>query len=95
MRLGNSVVMLHAEAKLYSHHLSIGKHFDFSASVGELVQHPSDPEIWGLKNLTRARWVATMVDGSVKDVDPGRSVPLAVNTKIDFGKVVGVIEYGS
>ena len=93
MRLDNSVVMLHAEAKLYPHHLHDGRDFDFSEAVAELAQHPKDPNIWGLKNLTNDRWVVTMPDGSPRDVEPGRSAPLLVNAKISFGRVVGEIRY--
>ena len=53
----------------------------------EVSTHPTDPNIWGLKNCTGEKWVATMSDGGVKDIEPGRSVRLADKTKVNFGKV--------
>ena len=50
----------------------------------EVSTHPADPNIWGLKNCTGEKWVATMPDGSVKDIEPGRSVRLADKTKVQF-----------
>jgi serine/threonine protein kinase len=96
IRIGNSVVMLTHEGKLYKHHLdnARAKDYDFTKPAAEVVRHPTDPNIWGLKNCTTEKWVATMPDGkTVKDVEPGRSVPLATNTKVNFGKVEGEIHY--
>jgi DNA-binding helix-hairpin-helix protein with protein kinase domain len=91
MRISKSVVMLNHDAKLYTHHLDDLAPFDFRTPVAEVTRHPSDPARWGLKNLTRERWLATASDGTVRDVDPGRNLPLAVGTKVHFGKAEGEI----
>ena len=56
-----------------------------------LVQHPTQPGVWGLKNLCGEKWVSTTAEGAVRDVEPGRSVTLAVGTRLNFGKVEGEI----
>jgi serine/threonine protein kinase len=89
---GRRLAMLNADSKLYPHHMSDGRAFDFSAPVAEVVRHPKDPGVWGLKNLGGEKWVATLATG-LRDVEPGRSVPLAANTRINFGKVEGTIVY--
>jgi eukaryotic-like serine/threonine-protein kinase len=89
---GKRLTMLNADTKLYPHHISDGRAYDFSTPVAEVVRHPKDPGVWGLKNLGGYKWVATL-SGGLRDVDPGRSVPLAVNTKINFGNVEGTIVY--
>jgi DNA-binding helix-hairpin-helix protein with protein kinase domain len=93
VRIGKSVIMLNADAKLFPHHMGEGKAYDFSTPVAEIARHPSDPNIWGLKNLGKEKWVATLANGTLRDVEPGRSAPLAPNVKINFGSVEGEIRY--
>ena len=93
LRLGKTVIMLTHQAKLFPHHLDDHQPYDFTKPVAEVVQHPKDPNIWGLKNLTTDKWVITTTDGSVKDVEPGKSAPLVVGTKVSFGRVEGEIRH--
>jgi eukaryotic-like serine/threonine-protein kinase len=95
IRVGDVVVMLNHDTKLYPHHLdnAASKDYDFTRPVAEMVRHPTDPNIWGLRNCTSGKWVATMPDGSPKDVLPGKSVPVKPNVKVRFGKVEGEIRY--
>ena len=89
IRIGKSVVMLNHDAKLYPHHIDDSAPFRFDKPVAEVSQHPSDPTRWGLKNLSGEQWAATSSDGTARDVEPGRNVPLAVGTRIHFGKAEG------
>lgn len=93
IRIGKAIVLLNADSKLYPHHMDDGRAYDFSKAVAEVVRHPTDPNVWGLKNLGTEKWVTTLANGTMKDVEPGRSVPLAANTKISFGKVEAEIRY--
>ena len=95
IRVSDAVVMLNHDTKLFPHHLdnSTFKSYDFSHSVAEVIRHPSNPTIWGLKNGTLEKWVATLPDGSLKDVPPGKSVALQPNVKINFGRVEGEIRF--
>jgi len=86
-----NVVMLNHDTQLFPHHADRDKMWDFSKSVACVVKHPKDPKIWGLRNLTNEKWVVTLVDGTVKDVDPQHSVSLTLGAKINFGKEVGEI----
>jgi hypothetical protein len=65
--------------------------YDFSQPMAEVTQHPNDPSIWGLKNLSDEKWVVTTEDGTVTDVQPGRSFRLAVGVRVNFGKKQGKI----
>lgn len=91
IRVGRNIVMLNHDTKLSPHHIDEAKLYEFSTSVAEVNRHPTDPKIWGLKNLSSEKWVCTTAEGAVKDVEPGRSVTLAVGTKINFGKIEGEI----
>jgi hypothetical protein len=83
--------MLNYNTKLYPHHLDPDKKYDFSQAVAEVVQHPQNPSIWGLRNLTGEKWVITTDDGGIKDVAPTRSLTLSAGVKISFGKQEGEI----
>ena len=85
--------MLNADSMLYPHHMADARDYDFSTPVAQVTRHPTDPNIWGLKNLSGAKWVVTLPNGKLKDVEPGRSVPLAENTRIAFGRADGEIRY--
>jgi len=91
IRIEKHVIMLNHDSKLYPHHLSGAPTYDFSSPVAEVTRHPTNPALWGLKNKSGVKWVCTLADGNVRDVDPERSVPIAAGTKINFGKVEGEI----
>ncbi len=91
--IGRWTIMLNAGSILTPHHVVNGEAFNFSTAIAEVVPHPTNPNVWGLKNLTDKKWVATLANGSLRDVEPGRSVPLAKETKINFGSVEGEIRY--
>lgn len=91
LQVNRNTVMLNYDTKLYPHHVDDSRLYDFSAPVAEVTRHPTNPSIWGLKNLSAARWVTTTAEGVVHDVEPGRSVSLANGTRINFGKAEGEV----
>ncbi len=93
IRIGKHILMLNYDTKIYSHHIDDHKLYDFSQVVGELNRHPKDPNIWGIKNLSSEKWVITTADGRLNDVAPGKTVTLAVGTRINFGKEEGEIRF--
>jgi len=91
IRIEKQLVMLNANTKLFPHHVNDIKLYDFSKAIAEVSQNPANPNQWGLKNAGDDKWVVTTAEGTLKDVDPGRSVALAVGTKINFGHKTGEI----
>jgi len=91
VRIGKNFVMLNHDTFLFAHHVDEEKKYDFSHAVAAVTRHPVDPEIWGLKNLSLETWSTTNHIGEVKDVSPGRSVTLALGTRINFGHAEGEI----
>ena len=89
IRIDQSVVMLNRDSQLFPHHL--GNAYQFDRPVAEVSRHPTNPNIWGLKNLSDRRWTITTADGAMKDIEPNKSLTLAVGTKINFGQVTGEI----
>lgn len=91
IKIGNSVVMLNHDTRLFPHHVDDDRLYDFSTEVAAMVQHPQNPNLWGIKNCSKEKWVSTTSEGKTSDVEPGRSVALAVGTRINFGRKVGEI----
>jgi len=93
LRIARSEVMLNHDAQLFPHHLDDERKYDFTRPLATVTRHPTEPNIWGLKNLSGQNWSATNTRGEVKDVLPGRSVTLAVGTRINFGRAEGEITF--
>lgn len=91
IRLEGNVVMLNHNTSLYPHHISGDKLYDFSQPVASVNRHPTDPTVWGLKNLSPEKWVCITTDGKMTEVPPGRSATLTVGTRINFGGREGEI----
>jgi len=91
VRIGKNFVMLNHDTFLFAHHVDEEKKYDFTQPVAAVTKHPLEPEIWGLKNLSLHTWSTTNHKGEVKDVSPGRSVTLALGTRINFGHAEGEI----
>jgi eukaryotic-like serine/threonine-protein kinase len=91
LRLGKRTIMLSHQARLYPYHLDEPGH-EFTKPIAEVTQHPSQPGIWGLKNLSNAKWSSTAVGREVREVEPGRSATLTSGLRINFGRMEGEIQ---
>lgn len=91
IRIEKHIAMLNHDTRLYWHHIDPQKMYDFSQPVAEVVQHPANPNIWGLKNLSDENWSVVLPDGAVKEAKPGQSFTMAKGTEIHFGKTRGEI----
>ena len=74
-------------AKLYSH--SIYGDYDMDTVVGEVVQNPNNPSLWGIKNESKDNWTYIRPDGQQIPVAVGRSAAIAKDAKIGFGQLIG------
>jgi len=84
---GDRYVMLNHDTRLYAHHLLPANRYDFSVPMAEVSQHPTDPSIRGLRNLTEEPWKITTPQGRTKEVPPGKSLAIAPGTYVQFGSV--------
>lgn len=91
IRIGKRIVMLNHDTRLFLHHIDARKQYDFSEPVAEVTQHPNKPNVWGLKNISSEDWTVMTDENTVKKVEPGRSAPLLVGAKINFGTEQGEI----
>jgi len=91
MKIGSTLLVLNYNSKIYPRHLdSFSDVLD--KPIAEITQNPQNPSLWGLKNLSDKNWLATKIDGSSLEILPGKSVALANNLKINFGKAEGEIQ---
>ena len=72
-------------ARLWPHHLKDTALYDFTTAVGEVVSHPSRPNILGIHNTSGQTWHTIKIDGSTQEVAPNTSVQLMPGVTIDFG----------
>ena len=89
----DDVVMLNHDTLLFHHHLDEQRPYDFDAPVAEVTQHPQNPQIWGLRNLSAQKWTSRNADGQVNDVEPGQSVRLSSGLRIQFGSREGEVRF--
>ncbi len=89
IRLGANVVLLNRSTVLRSPH--VGKSEQDDPAVGEVLENPRSPGVFGLKNLSQDAWTLTKPDGAVLDVPPGRAAPIIDGNRINFGLVTGEI----
>jgi RsiW-degrading membrane proteinase PrsW (M82 family) len=59
--------------------------------VAEVREHPSDPSLLVLRNLSKNIWEAVLPDGTVRAVEPAGTVRLIAGTRIVFGTQSAVI----
>jgi serine/threonine protein kinase len=88
LKIRDLVVMLNHNTKLYPYHFD-PLVYDLSKPVAEITRSPSNPKIWGLKNLSDKKWGIKKTDGSSAEVPAGKSVALGDGLKINFGSVEG------
>ncbi len=91
IRINRKVIMLNHDTQLFPHHISAGRLYDFSQPVAVIASHPTQQNVWGIKNLSGHKWASTSAEGKIKDVEPGQSVTLRVGTRIQFGDTEGEI----
>jgi eukaryotic-like serine/threonine-protein kinase len=90
IRVGRNVVMLNHDGALFPHHLDEARRYDFSRVWATVARHPAKPDVWGLQNRSDEKWVVVRA-GAISEVPPGKTVSLALGTRIHFGRTEGEI----
>jgi len=91
LRIGHQTVVLNQDTLLYPHHLDPSRRNDYSEVMAEVAQHPSRPDVWGLKNLSQQSWTSQPPSGNSVEVPQGRSVSLVPGLHIRFGNTDSVV----
>lgn len=90
--IGGGVLVLNAGSKITQHH--VDRNYDYTTVVGQVLQHPSRPGVWGLTNTWDRPWQATLPGGAEQVIEPGRSIGLVPGTQLRLGRVTGVLAVG-
>ena len=68
---------------------------DIETVLGEVVVNPSDPSVFGIKNLSDISWKINLPTGMQKPLEPGSVVPIkdgfiieCTNNPKDAGKII-------
>ena len=85
--IGKNTVILNQSSKLMHHH--IYGDFDMDTVVGEVVQHPKNPALWGIRNEDKLNWTYEKADGTQIPVEVGKTAGIATGVKIHFSESVG------
>ncbi|HXO01266.1 MAG TPA: PrsW family glutamic-type intramembrane protease [Stellaceae bacterium] len=59
--------------------------------VAEVREHPDNPSLLVLRNLSKNIWEAVLPDGTVRAIEPAGTVRLLAGTRLVFGTQSGVI----
>jgi RsiW-degrading membrane proteinase PrsW (M82 family) len=59
--------------------------------VAEVREHPREPAILVLRNLSKETWEAVLPNGTVRAVEPAGTVRLLAGTRLDFGAQAAAI----
>jgi len=86
----SSLILLSRKARIRQWHLNPYAE-DSDAVLGEVAQHPTDPRIWGLRNLTLESWLATRPDGTSHEVPPRKATTLEAGLKINMAGAVAEV----
>jgi DNA-binding helix-hairpin-helix protein with protein kinase domain len=85
---GDHYLLLTGKKSLLRRHLSPGAREEQEAvEVGQVVPHPKNPSVWGVRNLTDTPWKVTFPDGKTMEVGKERSVPLHPGTCLEMDSV--------
>jgi len=89
---GKHYVLLTKDAKVFRRHIDPTGNEDRGAEVlGQVAQNPSNPHVWGIRNLTGSPWAATATDGKTVEVAPQKAVPMSAGLKVNIGGVAAEI----
>jgi DNA-binding helix-hairpin-helix protein with protein kinase domain len=80
---GQYPLLLAQTAKLFQRHIKPSTETPNNL-IGEVVQNPNNPDMWGIRNLTQTEWTATFSDGKTKTIEPQRAVPLSLELKLNI-----------
>ena len=89
LKLNDLLIPLYVGKNIYRH--NIYNDFDMNTICGVVIQNPRDPNILGIKNLTKSNWIYIKSDGSQSFVEPNKSAPISRNAKIEFENYIAEI----
>lgn len=82
---GKHYLLLDKGAQILERHVNpMTSEEDTSTVVGQVVQNPANPQVWGIRNLTDTPWTATLLDGTTVEVAPQKARPINAGLKLNI-----------
>lgn len=91
IRIGEEIIMLNSNTKLYLHHTEIEHRYNFRTISAEIQKHPNFQDVFGLKNLSSKIWTVILPSGKQTQVYPNMNVTVQNGLKINFGNKQGEV----
>lgn len=88
--VGKNKILLRSDTKIYRHH--IYRDYDMETVVGDVVQNPSNPNLWGIRNGDDVNWTYEKSDGTQIPVAIGRTAGIIKGAKLLFNNDTGRFE---
>jgi DNA-binding helix-hairpin-helix protein with protein kinase domain len=89
---GRHYLLLTNETKIMKRHVDpLASEAEEMSLIGQVVQNPSNPQVWGIRNMTQNPWTATFADGSTKEIASQKAVTLTPGTKLNIAGAVAEI----
>lgn len=85
------VIPLTSGKTLHHHHVAAFASPSLNQPVGEVVTHPTDKRVMGLKNMSDDKWVVTLIGKEPQDVLPNQSIRLEPGALVSFGNGQGQV----
>ncbi len=88
--LPNASVVAAAGTSLHRHHFDPLQEPELEAPLAEVVAHPSNPTLLGLRNCSSSSWRAVLQDGQQLELAPQKSCSLAALAQLHspFGPII-------
>ena len=89
---GKHYLLLAKDAKVLKRHVDpLAAEDQAGTVVGQVVQNPANPQVWGIRNLSPVPWAATLPDGNALEVPPQKAVPLRAGLRVNIGGMAAEI----
>jgi len=81
---GSRAIVLNKDTKICQRHMDPYSVNERDEKIGEIVQNPADPSIWGIRNTTGGNWIVTNSNGVSTEILPQKSAVITLGNVIDF-----------
>ena len=81
------LLLTHATKMLKRHINPSVSEADASMIIGQVVQNPANPQVWGIRNETSTPWLADFANGTTKEIPPQKSAPLNAGLQLNINGV--------
>ena len=88
--IGKKKILITEGTQIFSHYLN--DDYDINTVVADIIRNPKNPNVYGLRNLSKTNWTYIKKDNSMIVVEYGRSAKIAHGVEIAFGKCNGHFE---